>query len=382
MTDEAPVKLMKVLGGYKSRPETLYVGGCVRNMLLDRPVRDIDLATVHHPLKVIEKLKAGGIRYVPSGLDHGTLTAIIDDSTFEITTLRKDIETDGRFAVIAFTDEWEIDARRRDFTINTLFCSPEGEVFDPTGAGLDDLEARRVIFVGDPAERLAEDYLRILRFFRFHAEYGEGAADEKALAACKEYAAKVALLSRERIMQEFLKIIAVSKAHDILSLMFAHDVLTDIGRDYSPAVMEHLCNLQTRHDAVDLMARYFVLTGGSGDFFEDRLIFSNVQKKQVRLLLDSLPLLSGINMKKIREIVYRFGNGGALQTYFVKLAQKGQAPDLEILDIARYWQAPEFPVKAEQLIAAGVSRGPDLGMKLKELEEKWIAKDFPADFSY
>ncbi|PZQ43290.1 MAG: hypothetical protein DI551_12400 [Micavibrio aeruginosavorus] len=210
MTDHRSVKIMRVLGGYADEPEALFVGGCVRNLLLGLPVSDLDIATIHPPLQVIEKLKNDGIRFIPTGLEHGTVTAFIDDAKFEITTLRKDIETDGRHAVIAFTDKWEEDAKRRDFTINTLLASPQGMVFDPLERGIDDLEMRLVKFVGNPQERIAEDYLRILRFFRFYAQYGSGAPDKEALGACADNAAKISLLSKERVTQEILKIVSVA----------------------------------------------------------------------------------------------------------------------------------------------------------------------------
>ena len=200
MTDYKTVKVMQVLGGYGLPAESMFVGGCVRNMLLARPVKDIDIATIHHPQAVMDKLSANGIRFVPTGLEHGTVTAIVEDATFEITTLRKDVETDGRHAVIAFTEVWGEDAQRRDFTMNTLLATPDGMIYDPLGSGLADLDDRKVRFVGVPDDRVAEDYLRILRFFRFHALYGEGAADEEALSVCKDHADSLTKLSKERVM--------------------------------------------------------------------------------------------------------------------------------------------------------------------------------------
>ncbi len=373
---------MRVLGGYEAEPQALYVGGCVRNTLLGVPVTDIDIATVHQPLEVIEKLKAAGVRYVPTGLDHGTVTALVDDGTFEITTLRRDIDTDGRYAVIAFTQKWEEDAQRRDFTINTLLAGPDGAVYDPTGAGIDDLDKRSVVFVGDPAQRIAEDYLRILRFFRFHAQYGQGDPDKAGVAACKDAAEKISSLSRERITQEIFKIIAVPNPAQVLGLMFSHGVLADMGKNFKAARMDNLCSLQNRYDARDIMARMIVIAGMQANYFEERLVLSNAQKKQIDAFAQAMPILKPVSKKKVRELVYRCGNATALQTYFLHLAQKDQLPDIEIIEIARYWQPPVFSIKAEDLIRAGVSQGPALGKTLKELEEKWIAKDFPAKFAF
>lgn len=382
MSDERTIKIMEILGGFKSTPEALFVGGCVRNTLMDMPVTDIDIATIHQPLQVIEKLKAAGVRYIPTGLEHGTLTALYDDASFEITTLRKDIETDGRYAVIAFTEHWAEDAQRRDFTLNTLLASPEGAIFDPTGQGLADLEARKVVFVGDPAQRITEDYLRILRFFRFHAQYGQGTADAAALSASRTLSDKLSILSKERITQEFLKILAVPKADKILGLMFSHGVLKDMGGAFKPAMMEKLCDMQIRFDAVNLMARLSALAGCANNGFDEYLVLSNAQKKQIENFADATAMLKPVGKKRVREIVYRYGNEVALQGYLLKVAQKGKPIDLEMLDVARYWHAPEFPVKAEDLMEAGIPRGPKLGQKLKELEEKWIAKDFPAEFKF
>lgn len=357
MTDYRSVKLMRVLGAYETVPQALYVGGCVRNILLGKPVTDIDIATIHQPLKVIERLKAAGIRYAPTGLDHGTVTAIVDDATFEVTTLRRDIDTDGRYAVIAFTKKWEEDAERRDFTINTLLANMDGSIFDPTGKGIEDIDAQRIVFVGDPGQRIAEDYLRILRFFRFHAQYGKGQPDSAALDACKNAAERMSSLSRERITQEFFKIIAVENPAPILRLMFSNNVLSDMSRRFTPASMERLCELQARYDARDTMARILTISGLEADYFEERLVLSNAQKKLIESYALGLGVLKSVSKKKMRELVYRVGNVAALQIYFLYLAKKDLLPDIEIIEIARYWQPPVFSIKAEELIRAGVSQG-------------------------
>lgn len=382
MTDYKCVRVMRVIGGFDNPAQSLFVGGCVRNLLLGKPVNDIDIATIHHPLQVIEKLKEAGIRYVPTGLEHGTVTAVVDGGTFEITTLRKDIDTDGRHAVIAFTTEWAVDALRRDFTMNTLLAAPDGNIFDPTGQGLADLDARRVRFVGKPSERIAEDYLRIFRFFRFHAQYGEGAPDADALKACAEQAYNIPKLSKERITQEFLKIVDVPDPSRIIKLMVANKITSSLEKTYKENILHSLCTLQLRHEAKDIMARLLAIGDMKPNYFEEDLVLSNAQKKHLEQLGEGLKILKRSTKKAMRTAIYTIGNERALQAYLLCLTQKNDLPNLEVLDIARYWQAPEFPVKAEELIGAGVSRGPLLGKKLKELEVKWIAKDFPADFSY
>jgi poly(A) polymerase len=274
-----------------------------------------------------------------------------------------------------------VDAERRDFTINTLLATPDGAVFDPTGQGLADLDARRVVFVGEPAARIAEDFLRIFRFFRFHAQYGEGAPDAAALKACGELAHNIASLSKERITQEFVKIMAVPDPSATLQFMVKNGVTPCLEKTFKETVLRSLCELQVRHDAKDVMARLLAIGDMKPNYFEDGLMLSNAQKKHLESLALGLALLKRPTKKKLRELIYRIGNQMALQTYLLKLVQKNDLPNLELLDIARYWQAPEFPIKAAQLMDAGVPQGPMLGKRLKELEDKWIAKDFPAHFT-
>lgn len=377
MTDYKTAKVMRALGAYEIPTQSLFVGGCVRNTLLGLPVSDIDIATLHPPLTVIAKLEKDGIRYVPTGLEHGTVTALIEDTTFEITTLRKDMDTDGRHAVIAFAESWMEDAQRRDFTINTLLASPDGMIFDPTGAGLSDLDKKRVVFVGEPRQRIAEDYLRILRFFRFYSLYSEGAPDPAALAASMEYAPKIGALSKERVTQELLKIIGTRRASQTLDLMFSHDVLLDMAEDYAESLMARLCDLQVRHEAIDPLPRLLVLGGMKPDAFLEKLSLSNAQKDRLRQMADGTLSLKTITRKKLRALVHRSGNTVALQSYLLRLAERDEFPDLDLLDIVRYWQAPVFPVGGADLIAAGYQPGPALGAMLSKLEEGWIAKDFP-----
>ena len=218
-------KIFAALGGDS---DTRMVGGCVRNALIGVPCGDIDIATKLLPQEVMKRLKAAGLKVIPTGIDHGTVTAVADKQGFEITTLRRDVATDGRRAVIAYTDDWAEDARRRDFTMNTLFADLSGKVYDPLGQGVRDLERRKIVFVGDPAERIKEDYLRVLRFFRFHGKYGKGAPDRAALRACAAASRNLKTLSKERVTQEILKILEVAKCPPVLSLMRANGLLKDV----------------------------------------------------------------------------------------------------------------------------------------------------------
>ncbi|HVY90362.1 MAG TPA: CCA tRNA nucleotidyltransferase, partial [Hyphomonadaceae bacterium] len=193
----------------KARPNSArFVGGCVRNALLGQPVADVDIATQLTPDRVAEAMRAANIAVHETGIEHGTLTVVADHHPFEVTTLRRDVETDGRRAVVAFTEDWAEDAQRRDFRMNALYVSRDGDVFDPTGGGLEDIAQRRIVFVGDPETRLREDYLRILRFFRFYAWYGRGAPDAAGLAACAKLKSGLSGISAERIWMETKKLLA------------------------------------------------------------------------------------------------------------------------------------------------------------------------------
>ncbi|HEU5482921.1 MAG TPA: CCA tRNA nucleotidyltransferase, partial [Sphingomicrobium sp.] len=219
-------KLLDALGAADGL--TRYVGGAVRDGLLGLPVNDVDLATRLRPDEVVERLQVAGLKAVPTGFDHGTVTAVSDGHPYEVTTLRRDVETFGRRATVAYTDDWSEDAARRDFTINALMADPAtGEVFDYFG-GLDDLEERHVRFIGDPFERIAEDHLRILRFFRFHARFGRGVPDSAALRACTERANDLMALSRERIADELLKLLAVDDPSPTVRAMLDCDVLKPV----------------------------------------------------------------------------------------------------------------------------------------------------------
>jgi poly(A) polymerase len=377
MTSPQTRDVMSILGGFEDEPKAMFVGGCVRNAIIGKPVNDIDIATIHRPDAVMQMLLGAGIRAVPTGMEHGTVTAIIDKTTFEITTLRRDVETDGRHAVIAFTDRWDEDAERRDFTINTLLATPDGRVFDPTGQGLDDLARRKIIFVGEAGQRIAEDYLRILRFFRFHGQYGEGAPDATAMEACRMHAEKMAKLSKERITQELFKILSLPNAADILDQMYKADVLSSIrSGSYDHGAMEVLCKLQNRYEVVNALARLNLLIGFHRSYADQWMVLSNEQKDRLDAIAEAYKGIKPVNKKHIRALVYQFDNGTVLQSYLLWLAVTGNNPDLEIMDIARYWQPPSFPITGDDLIAAGIPPGKNLGAKLKALEEKWIKSDF------
>lgn len=365
--------------------QALFVGGCVRNMLLGEEVGDIDIATVHTPQDVEAMLTAAGIKVVPTGIDHGTVTAVSGGKPFEITTLRKDVETDGRRAVVAFTDKWEEDAQRRDFTMNTLLADAQGNIYDPTGQGLRDLEARCVVFVGDPAQRIAEDYLRILRFFRFHAFYGRGAPDGAALKACRAAADKISTLSKERITQEFFKILSCDDPAGVLALMFENGVLKAFCfPEYRSDFLRHVARFQKDYRLSLVPARLYILAGMRQEnlgTMAELLLIPKLFKKDIEAISKVLALPPLDNDHAVRVAVYKCGRTAAAQALMIALAQdkvvNNYAP--KALKIIQEWEIPDFPVSGDDLQKAGIKPGPAMGKKLHEIEEWWIGRDFIPD---
>lgn len=368
MTARETVAVMAALNGGAEQAQALFVGGCVRNALMGRGVDDVDIATRLVPEEATRRLEQAGIRVVPTGLAHGTVTAVCGGKGFEITTLRRDVETDGRHATIAFTDDWREDAARRDFTMNTLLADGAGAVYDPQETGLADLEAGRVRFVGDPAARIAEDYLRILRFFRFHAIYGRGAADPSALAACGAAAEKIGGLSRERITHEVLKIIMADDPAAALGLMFGCGVLAGLaGAAYDPAVLTRLA--QGRAGAA---ARLAVLD--MPDAARERyLILPNRILKDMEILAAALSGLDAVDDSAAKLLIYRHGADHAAQILLSYAALHGGQADLFLV---QNWTPPRFPLTGDDVMKAGVPAGPQVGAILKELERWWIGQDF------
>ncbi len=371
-------KLMGVLG----HDNALFVGGCVRNALLGEDVTDLDIATKHRPEQVIKYLEDKGIKAIPTGIDHGTVTAVIDQLTFEITTLRKDIKTDGRRAVVAYTDDWRDDAQRRDFTMNTLLMNIHGAVFDPLGQGMADLESRIVRFVGEPEKRIREDVLRILRFFRFHGAYGQGDPEDTGVKACAHSADKISTLSRERITQEFLKILSLDNPVDTLRIMFAHGVLKefDHGQEAQDN-LNHLCTFQNNYSLSFIASRLYVLAGMSTDnvqVMEALLLLPKVFKKDIQAIDSVLKLPNMDHDHAVKVAIYKFGRVPTAQALMIELAtdrvMNGYAP--KAVDLIQNWDIPTFPVTGNDLIKEGILKGPELGQELTRREEEWIYNGF------
>jgi poly(A) polymerase len=366
---EGMAALLDTLGGDDGL--TRYVGGTVRDDLLALPVNDVDLATRLPPDEVVRRLETAGIKAVPTGIDHGTVTAVVHGGPVEVTTLRRDVSTDGRRATVAFTDDWKEDAARRDFTINALSADPStGEVFDYFG-GLGDLEARHVRFIGDALERIAEDHLRILRFFRFHARFGAGAPDAEAIAACTARANDLMALSRERIADELLKLLALPDPAPTVGIMLQRSILAPVIPEIAP---ETLCGLEAlilaEHDAgiaADPVRRLSAMLPPdplTAEKVAARLKLSNKARKRLACAaerdLSSSP----------QALTYRVGADCAADRLL--LAGKWQ----EATAITG-WSAPRLPIGGGALIAKGVPQGPVVARTLQRIENLWVEAGFP-----
>ena len=344
----------------------LLVGGCVRNDLLGQPVADIDIATDARPLRVVELAAQAGLKSVPTGIDHGTVTVIAEGVPHEVTTFRRDVETDGRRAVVAFTHEVALDAARRDFTMNALYAEADGTVIDPIG-GLPDLLARKVRFVGDAHARIREDALRILRFFRFHAWYGDPAQgmDTEALAACAAHPEGLAPLSKERIGHEMRRLLAASDPAPALAAMQAAGLLSIILPGADATAMAVLVHLEDGL-APDWIRRLALL--GSADA-TDALRLSRDEDRRL-----SATRTAATEGAPAAEVGYRIGADCARDAMLVRAALLGQPLPHGWQDEAARGAAAVFPVRAADLMP-GLA-GEALGHRLRELEERWIASDF------
>lgn len=352
-----------------------FVGGCVRNAIMDRPVDDIDIATQIEPESVIKALEAAGIRAIPTGIDHGTITAVIDGKPFEITTLRRDVETDGRRAVVAFTEDWAEDAGRRDFRLNALYADADGTVHDPVGGGIEDAEAGRVIFIGDADMRLREDFLRILRFFRFNAWYGAG-IDADGLAACARQKEGLKKIAAERIWKELHKLLAAPDPTEAVTAMQDSGVLAiflpeaeTLDGLHDLRVSETLAGVQA-----DPMLRLMALIHRSANSVlavSKRLRLSNAEANRLTMwAADNLPDVSGMNGRQLRQALYWHGKQAV-----VDRALTSGRDVRDLLFAVRAWKRPEFPVGGDDALAAGL-KGPEIGQALRKLEEWWMAEDF------
>lgn len=361
------------------------VGGSVRDGLLGLPVSDIDLAIDKDPHWVMALLKKARIKAIPTGIDHGTVTAIIDKKPFQITTLRVDVKTFGRKAHVAFTDDWVQDAQRRDFTVNALYADRSGQLFDPVG-GLDDLNAHRVRFIGKAELRIQEDYLRILRFFRFSARFGHEPYDGEGLAACKLYAAHLPHLARERVTEEFLKILELSSPLYTLEAMNETNVLSYILHPGTWDVLKALVRLEKSRGLIPsallrLAAFHPVLSE-----VKSHLRLSRNQESTLSFLTKIHPLITEVSFK---QNAYHWGKERAFDLSLLQTAkqisngeltlEKGRVFLQNLHDHFDEWEIPLFPLTGKDLLTQGVKKGERVGTLLKAVETWWLSNDLKPD---
>jgi len=351
---------------------TRYVGGAVRDELLGLTVSDVDLATRIRPEEVVRRLEAARIKAVPTGIDHGTITAVSDGHPFEVTTLRQDVSTDGRRATVAFTDDWQADAARRDFTMNALFADPDsGEIFDYFD-GLADLLERRVRFIGEPLQRIAEDHLRILRFFRFHARFGAGEPDAASLQACTARANDLMALSRERIADELLKLLGLPAPAATVGIMLRHGILRPVLPEIEPERLARLEALMASERAAevapDALRRLSSLLPRDAALAEQVAVRLKLSKKaRKRLACAADPSLEA----SPEALAYRCGLDCATD----RLLLGGRTAEAAELG---EWRKPVLPIGGGALIARGLREGPIVARTLKRIEDRWVADGFPS----
>ncbi len=381
LTDSATRAVMAALEAAGGPDCARFVGGCVRNALIGAPVADIDIATTLKPEATDRAIRTAGLKSVPTGIAHGTVTAVSEHQPFEITTLRRDVSTDGRNATVAFTDDWAEDAARRDFRLNALYADGEGRVFDPTGEGVADAAAGRIVFVGDPETRIREDYLRILRFFRFFAWYGRGEPDRAALAACRALASGMTRLSAERVSKELMTLLAAPDPRVAMAAMAEAGVLAQI--------LPEAATGQLFDAAIDLTAdpviRLMMLFPIDERLVRDvsiRLRFPNSTRDRLADAARAAPVAS-LTMRdpEVRAAVYRHGHRAVADALHRRWAETpGEAEAAQrLLALAEGWRRPSMPVGGRDLARLGVEPGPETGRLLKAFEERWIAEDFPSE---
>ena len=384
LADKSLQHVMSVLDGKDGR--TLIVGGTVRNALMGIPVSDVDLATELQPEEVVRRVEAAGLKAVPTGIAHGTVTVVASGKPYEVTTLRHDIETDGRRAKVRFTDDWAADASRRDFTINALYLTMGGVLVDPLG-GASDILSRRVRFIGNADDRIAEDYLRILRFFRFSASFAESGLDPEGLAACIRGRNGMLGLSAERVHQELLKLLAAARPLDAVTALCDTGIFSLLAAGV-PHLMPFARYLDIEHEHAlsgDALRRLCILACVVTEDAERlgvRLRLSRAEEKRLAASVsgyrDVRPFMSALDAKRG---IYHAGPEAWRDRVALAWCRSPQANDerwSSLYDLPSSWSAPALPWSGKTLAAQGIKEGPGMGRLLKQLEELWISADFPA----
>jgi poly(A) polymerase len=385
LTSGPTARVLALLNG--DGEEARVVGGAVRNALLRIPIGDIDIATTAVPPEVIRRAKAAGIKSVPTGIEHGTVTLVADGRPFEVTTLREDTETFGRKAKVAFGRDWVADAQRRDFTINGLSVNADGVVHDHVD-GLHDIAARRVRFIGDPNQRIAEDYLRILRFFRFHAAHGAGEPDRAGYFACIGGRAGLATLSAERMRMEMLKLMIAEGVIGAVTAMADGGLLLPIlgGVTYTGPLAAMVLverQLGLPPNAIRRLGALAVSVNEDARRLGTRLRLTNAETKTLDSMGHRWWRLAGMDEATARRRLYRLGEERYRDRLMLAWARAGAEADTEswreLATLPERWRAPKFPLKAADFIARGIAEGPGLGHVLALAEDAWLAAEFPLD---
>lgn len=382
MIAPAPAAVFAALaaGGVTAR----FVGGCVRDAVLGHAINDLDVCTPAAPERVLDLTRAAGLKAIPTGIEHGTVTVVADHTPVEVTTLRRDVETDGRRAVVAFTDDWAEDAARRDLTLNALYLDPDGTVYDPIGDGLADARAGRIRFVGDPVTRIREDVLRILRFFRFWARFGRQPLDPAGVAACAALADRIPTLSGERVWSELSRLLVAPRAAEALRAMTAAGVTGRLwpgadGDDRALAVFALESALGLAADPLRRLAA-LVAAPEAVEAAVERLKLSRAEAGRVRRALraDGRPPAGD---RERRARIYRAGASTFLDARVLHAAGAGEPAGAlaRDRDLAAAWTPPGFPIGGDDVAAFGIPPGPSTGRLLKAVEEAWIADDFSGD---
>ncbi|MGH7055602.1 MAG: CCA tRNA nucleotidyltransferase, partial [Stellaceae bacterium] len=359
----------------------LFVGGAVRDTLLHRAIGDIDLATPAPPERITALLKERGIKVVPTGFAHGTVTAVVPPRHFEITSLRRDVETDGRHARVVFGADWAADAARRDFTMNAIFLAPDGTLYDPVG-GLADLQAGRVRFVGDPAARIAEDVLRLLRYYRFEARFGRAAGDADARAACRAAAPLLPSLSAERVAQELLRLLAAPNPVPALGMMREDGVLAMILPEARRIDrLERLLVVESEPDALLRLAALVEGDAAGMAAMAERLRLSNADCDRLVGLAAPWPLDPAADRRGWRRALYRLGAERARDLALLLAAEGRMSRErlAKFVALAHAWAPPDFPLSGRDVLALGIPPGPRVGHLLAVVRTWWEAGDFAAD---
>lgn len=376
-----------LIGAFTGSP-LRFVGGAVRDAILEREVKDVDAATTLTPDAVMQLLARAGINAIPTGMAHGTVTAVIGGKHFEITTLRKDVETFGRHATVEYTDSWEEDAKRRDFTMNALYLSPEGELTDYFG-GENDAKEGRVKFIGSAKERIAEDYLRILRYFRFWAHYGKTAPDNEALTACAAAADKIAALSAERIQHEMLKLLAAPKSYHAIGFMIERGIFAHVfGFELQAATALRRLEEMTAafSESVSAPAKIVALCASPehAQIVISRWKLSNALAAQIQNFCElSRAIVTTLSFPEQKKLIRKYGNAVFREAVMLAWAKGNEMiekshPYHAMLMLAREWQAPAFMIGGKDLQALGIAEGKQMGEVLKQLESAWEMSDYKA----